>query len=81
MKTFKEYLNEGKMLKNRDEAIKILRNIIKDHQFAEADGVKIDVQTANAIITIYDQLKKSKENYKKFHVSKMAEIAWSIIRK
>lgn len=42
--------------------IEKVRNIVKNNQFEEIDGVLVDLFTANAIITVYDAL--SEENKK-----------------
>ena len=58
-----------------------LRQIVSEHQYQKIDGVIVDVATANAILTIYDAMKKNenKEKYLSMDISKMASVAWSIL--
>ena len=58
-----------------------LRQIVSEHQYQKIDGVLVDVVTANAILTVYDAMKKedNKEKYLSMDISKMASVAWSIL--
>ena len=58
-----------------------LRQIVNEHQYQKIDGVIVDIVTANAIITVYDAMKKegNKEKYLSMDISKMASVAWSIL--
>lgn len=58
-----------------------LRQIVKEHQHQKIDGVIVDVVTANAILTIYDNMKKveNKEKYLSMDISKMASVAWKFL--
>jgi hypothetical protein len=59
-----------------------LRNIVSSHSFGEVEGVEIDVQTANAIVTIYDNLgDQNKVKYINSSIDKMADIAWKLLSK
>lgn len=59
-----------------------LVTIIKDRSAKEIDGVLVDVQTANAIVTVADGL--SEENRAKLlamPIGKMGLIAWKLVSK
>ena len=58
-----------------------LRQIVNEHQYRKIDGVLVDVVTANAILTIYDAMKKeeNKEKYLSMDIRKMANVAWQLI--
>ena len=56
------------------------KEIVRTHSAKEIEGVLVDVQTANAIVTVYEAL--GAENKKKFinsSVHKMAHTAWKLI--
>lgn len=58
-----------------------LRQIVSEHQYQKIDGVIVDVVTANAILTIYDAMKKeeNKEKYLSMDIRKMASVAWKFL--
>lgn len=47
---------------------KLIQKIVKNHQFAEVDGILIDVQTANVILTIHKKIRP--EHRKQFEAMK-----------
>lgn len=69
------------------------RQAIKDHQYfcvkdheevseKTKGNVLIDVQTANAIVTVYDVLNEvNKEKFSSFTYLKMGTIAWDLLNK
>jgi len=69
--------------------ITMLRKIVKHHQFAKvpdpATGkkVSVDVTTAHAVLTVYDNLKdpKNRETYVKMPLLKMANTAFKLLKK
>lgn len=61
--------------------IEQFRNIISTHQMQKIEGVAVDVLTAKAIATVYDNLSPQyQEKFLGFSVSKMAVIAWKLIK-
>ena len=60
----------------RTNLISILRR--KQHQ--KIDGVLIDIQTANAILKVWDALNSSnRKKFEKLPVKKMANVAWKLV--
>ena len=63
-----------------------LKNIVKNHSFAKISGQPVDVQTANAMLTVRNAMQK-KENQNKFDrmlktssgVRTLAKFSWSHI--
>jgi len=47
---------------------KLIQKIVKDHQYADIDGLLIDVQTANIILTIHKRIRP--EHRKQFEAMK-----------
>jgi hypothetical protein len=59
-----------------------LAQIVGDRACLEIDGVLVDMQSANAILTVYDAL--SPANRVKFinrSIGEMGELAWTLIDK
>jgi len=66
---------------NFNNNIEACRHIIRHHQCLVIDTVLIDVQTANAIITVYDAL--SEENKEKalfIPIVKLANFCWKQVK-
>lgn len=60
--------------------IQQLRGIVNNFSAEEIDGYLVDVQTANAIVTVYDALKEeNKEKFINCSIDKMASIAWKLV--
>ena len=65
-----------------DNRIKMMRDIVDSHQAKKIDGTMVDAMSANAIVTVYDQLSdENKKNFAKMPVAKMGDMAWKIITK
>lgn len=77
----KELIRIAKELTAKDSKIDALRNIVKNKSMAEVDGVEVDMQTANAIVTVCDALSKDKQkDYAKRSINQMANIAWKLLK-
>lgn len=66
----------------RAGAISALRRIVKNHQYETIDGVEVDAQTANAILTVHDNL--SPDNQRKMAgmtITQMQRVAYQILKK
>lgn len=66
------------------EIIQQLREAVTEHSYLEFgdkdDPILIDVQTANAIVSVYDALSdKNKEKYCKYPIETMGFMAWELI--
>jgi len=61
---------------------KIMRRIVENRQYEEYKGIAIDMQTANAVITVYDLLnKKNKKKLSKLNLFTLVNVCWKIIKK
>ena len=73
-KKIKESVNEAN---NIDK----IKDIVKKKQFKRIGGVIIDMQTANAIMKVHKALTgANKKKYEKLSISKMADIAYKLIK-
>ena len=73
-KKIKESVNEAN---NIDK----IKDIVKKKQFKRIGGVIIDMQTANAIMKVHKALTgANKKKYEKLSISKMASIAYKLIK-
>ena len=58
-----------------------LKEIVQTHSGKEIEGKLIDVQTANAIVTVYEALGEQNQNkFKEHSIEKMANIAWKLLQ-
>ena len=73
-----------------DPKVDTLRQIVADKQYAEVDGVKVDMQTASLLLQIIDglsdeikpgQTMSNKENFLGRPIEEMADIAYRILGK
>ena len=66
---------------NEANNIDKIKDIVKKKQFKRIGGVIIDMQTANAIMKVHKALTGSnKKKYEKLSISKMADIAYKLIK-
>ncbi len=73
-KKIKESVNEAN---NIDK----IKDIVKKKQYRRIGGVIIDMQTANAIMKVHKALTgANKKKYEKLSISKMADIAYKLIK-
>lgn len=73
-KKIKESVNEAN---NIDK----IKDIVKKKQYKRIGGVIIDMQTANAIMKVHKALTgANKKKYEKLSISKMADIAYKLIK-
>jgi ribosomal protein L20A (L18A) len=57
-----------------------LKQIVSDFSMGEVEGVEVDVQTANAIVTVYNALgSENKERFINSPIEKMASISWQLV--
>jgi hypothetical protein len=57
-----------------------LRDIVSQHQYQFINGVLVDAQSANAILTVYDHLSPALQvKYLEYPVDRMAAIAWQLV--
>ena len=60
--------------------IEACRQIVARTPFATIDNVLVDVQSANAIVTVYDALSdKARQTFLAMPIHKMGEIAWKLV--
>jgi len=61
--------------------IDILRKIVAERQHQEIDGVIVDMQSANVIVTVYDALNDTnKAKLIAMPIEKMASVAWKMVK-
>ena len=66
---------------NEANNIDKIKDIVKKKQFKRIGGVIIDMQTANAIMQVHKALSgANKKKYEKLSISKMASIAYKLIK-
>jgi len=66
---------------NKANNIDKIKDIVKKKQFKRIGGVIIDMQTANAIMQVHKALSgANKKKYEKLSISKMASIAYKLIK-
>ena len=66
---------------NEANNIDKVKDIVKNKQFKRIGGVIIDMQTANAIMQVHKALSgANKKKYEKLSISKMASIAYKLIK-
>lgn len=62
------------------DKIESLRKVVQRKQAARIGGSFVDMQTANAILIVFDNLgDKNRERYVKMTVKEMALTAWEIL--
>jgi len=64
-----------------NEKIKKLREIIKNHQCDEIEGLIVDASSASVMVQVFDAIKKEENKIKFMNLSilKMNQIAWSFV--
>ena len=61
--------------------IKDIEQIVKKKQSKKIGGVLVDMQTANAIMTVWKALSTSnKKKFEKLPIKKMAKISWKLVK-
>jgi len=62
--------------------IKIMKRIVENRQYEMYNDVAIDMQTANAVMTVFNALnKKNKKKFSKLSLSQLVNVSWKIISK
>jgi hypothetical protein len=63
--------------KTQIKKIEKIRNVVTNCSYATVSGVFLDVQTANRIITVFDNLSDAnKDKFASMSVGEMGAIAW-----
>lgn len=58
-----------------------VRGIVREHTAREVEGVLVDVQTANAIVTLYDAINAENQEYlESLSMERMGVIAWRLVQ-
>lgn len=59
-----------------------MRRIVRERQFEKIEGKRVDMQTAQMVITVYDGLsEKNKSMYSNLKLNEMVGLGWEIIRR
>jgi len=62
------------------DKINQLQELVSNFSHGEIEGIEIDVQTANAILTVYNALGDSnKQKFISHPIANMAHIAWELV--
>ena len=65
-----------------NEKLDAIRSIVKNKQHAEVNGQPLDMQTANAITTVADNLSaKNKRLFLDMPIKKMADVSFKLIKR
>ena len=63
------------------ERVEACRTIVSEKAFAKVDGVVVDQFTASAVVAVYDGLnEKNRETFVGFPISKMASVAFKLLK-
>ena len=64
------------------ERIAAIRNIVKECQYAKVDGTMIDLFSASAIVSVYDNLNvDNRAKYATLPAGKMGIVAFKLLKK
>ena len=74
LKKYNESVNEAN---NIDK----IKDILKNKSMKKVSGVMVDMQTANAIVTVHKALGQSnRKKFEKLPIKKMASVAWKLVK-
>ena len=60
--------------------IEQMKKIINEFQMAEVNGVMVDVQTANLIVSVYNALsEETREKFASEPIERIITIAWKLV--
>lgn len=63
-----------------DKSIATFRLMVAEHCSFMIDGTFVDMQTANAIVTVYDALQpETQARFEQCSLSRMSSIAWKAV--
>ena len=80
MHDFKRSLEKPKLLPIIRNKIKACKRIVKRHSAEEIDGILVDVQSANAIVTVYKYIgKRNKSKFIDMPIQRMSDISWRLL--
>lgn len=66
--------------KSKLPRMEALREIVRKKSAMEVEGVLVDMQTANAIVKVYDAISETnKENFLTKSIGEMGRIAWKLL--
>lgn len=69
------------MKRNEPEKIQQLRKIVEEKQYAEIDGVLVDLYSASIVVKIYDQLnEENRKKYAALSIERIVDIAYSLAK-
>lgn len=58
-----------------------MKRIVENRQYEEINGIAVDMQTANAVITVYNAInKKNKKKFSKLPLTVMVDLTWKMIK-
>jgi hypothetical protein len=61
--------------------IDTIRQIVREHQAQEIDGVLVDATTANCIVNVHDALNdENKAKLEAMSIVRMAEVCWELVK-
>jgi hypothetical protein len=61
--------------------IDTIRQIVREHQAREIDGVFVDATTANCIVNVHDALNdENKAKLEAMSIVRMAEVCWELVK-
>ena len=68
--------------KRKASKITILRRIVRNHSFERIQGKSVDVQTANMLIKVYDNLKpKNQALFAAMDIKTMVGMGWEVLKR
>jgi hypothetical protein len=60
--------------------IDTLRHIIEQHNAQEIDKLLVDVQSANAVVSVHDKLNpQNQHKFTQLNIRTMVDVAWKLI--
>lgn len=81
MNELRKYIREIIEEQLNESVIDDIKNIVKKRQSKKIKGYLVDMQTANAIMTVYNALNISnKKKFEKLSIKKMADVSWKLVR-
>lgn len=64
------------------EKLNMFEEVLNNHSYQEVDGILVDVQSANAVLTVYEALgEANKEKFINEPIHRMMDIAWKLVNR
>jgi len=77
----RKYIREIIEEELNESLIDDIKGIVKNRQSKKIAGYLVDMQTANAIVTVHKALNKSnRKKFEKLPIKKMAEVSWKLVK-